>query len=58
VDGSVIAYCARCSREPMQAIDDRRQPHPFRYPEHGATCSLDDPVRWARRESDPWDGLM
>ena len=58
VDGSTIAYCPSCTREPVEPVDDIRQPHAFRHPDHCARCNLDDPVRWVRRDPKAWNGRM
>jgi hypothetical protein len=58
VDGSRISYCASCTREPVEPVDDVLQPHPFRHPTHCATCCSNDPYHGRRRETKPWNGRM
>jgi formate dehydrogenase maturation protein FdhE len=53
VDGSTIAYCPICAREAIESVDDRCQPHPFRYFSHCATCASERP--YTPREAKSWN---
>jgi hypothetical protein len=56
VDGASIVYCPRCTREPVESVDDVRKPHDFRYFSHCATCAAGRP--YTPRETKPWNGRM
>ena len=58
VDGSTIVYCPSCTRDAVEPVEDVRQPHSFRHPEHCATCCVNDPYHGRRREVKPWSGRM
>lgn len=39
-----------------ESVDQPLEPHPFRHPQHCATCNITDPLRWARRDRPSWNG--